>query len=93
MLTMFNPRTPSAMEGNKRAGFIVLVAFVILASVYFYNEQNNAFKYILKTRRPLYSLPAIKAKQSFVASQTGDKAVGKCDKECSRFQDLARNWD
>ena len=90
---LINPTAIDAMEGHElRTVFTLLITIVILAMAYFYSEQN-AFRFLLDTGRPLYSLPAIKAKQSFVASQTGDKAVGKCDKECSRFQDLARNWD
>ena len=77
---------------SQRTVFTILIAFVILAIAYFCNEQIE-FKLMLETSRQLYSLPAIKAKYNFVAAHKGNKTTGKCDKECSRFQDLVRNWD
>ena len=96
--TTLNPPSTTAMERQPRTLFAVLITLVILAMAYFYCEQIE-FKFMLKTRRQLNSLPAIKKKSNLfvaadVAARTGNKTTKvKCDKECSRFQDLVRNWD
>ena len=77
VLVTLNPPSTTAMERQPRTLFAVLITLVILAMAYFYCEQIE-FKFMLKTRRQLNSLPAIKKKSNLfvaadVAARTGNK--------------------